>query len=184
LIITVAASSVFAKVGKRMQIRRASPRDFEPLRAIELASFETLRAAGAVSGVPSASGDAELHRYLHDKLLYVACDHEGAAVGYSGGYVADNFLYIAEVDVLPAWQRKGLGRSLITTLIEDGRRRRLLGATLTTDRFAPFNAPFYERLGFGILEGDAVPPHLRIILDRQIENGLDPLRRVAMALLF
>jgi predicted N-acetyltransferase YhbS len=151
---------------------------------VELAAYETLREAGAVSGDAAASSDDELQRFLDDDLLYVACNEDGAAVGYSGGYVVDQYLYIGEVDVLPAWQARGLGRSLIMTLIEDGRRRRLAGATLTTDRFAPFNAPFYARLGFQPLEGEAVPPHLKSNLDRQVANGLDSVRRVAMALLF
>lgn len=167
-----------------MRIRRGNPGDFRALQAVELASFETLRKAGAVSGVPAASSDEELQRFLDNDMLYVACDQDGAAIAYSGGYVVDGFLYIGEVDVLPLWQRRGLGRRLVTTLIEEGRRKRLAGATLTTDRFAPFNAPFYERLGFEIMEGDAVPQHLRSNLDRQVANGLDPLRRVAMALLF
>jgi hypothetical protein len=47
-----------------------------------------------------------------------------------------------------------------------------------TDRFVPFNAPFDARLGFQLLEGDAIPQHLRNNLARQVANGLDPLRRV------
>ncbi len=167
-----------------MRIRRGTPDDFKALQAVELASFETLREAGAVSGQAAASSDDELQRFLDEDMLYVACREDGAAVAYSGGYVVDGYLYIGEVDVLPTWQRRGLGRSLVTTLIEDGRRRQLAGATLTTDRFAPFNAPFYARLGFRLLEGAAVPQHLRINLDRQVANGLDPLRRVAMILPF
>lgn len=167
-----------------MLIRRATSGDFQTLQNIELASFETLRNAGAVSGAPSVSSDEQLHRFLNDELLYVACGQDGSAVGYSGGYVVDGFLYIGEVDVLPAWQQKGLGRTLITTLIEEGRRRRLSGATLTTDRFAPFNAPFYAKLGFQLVEGEAVPLHLQAYLKRQVEVGLDPLRRVGMTLLF
>jgi predicted N-acetyltransferase YhbS len=167
-----------------MLIRHGSRDDFAKLQAIELACFETLRQAGAVGGNAAATSVEELQRFLDEDMLHVACEEDGAAVGYLGGYVVDGYLYIAEVDVLPAWQGRGLGRSLIMTLIEDGRRRRLAGATLTTDRFAPFNAPFYARLGFQLLEGDAVPRHLESNLDRQVANGLDPLRRVAMALLF
>lgn len=167
-----------------MQIRRAAANDFQALQAVELACFETLREAGAVGRVPTASSGEELQRFLDEDLLYVACDQDGAAVAFSGAYVADKFLYIAEVDVLPVWQGQGLGRRLIMTLLDVGRQRRLAGATLTTDRCAPFNAPFYEKLGFHVLEGDAVPQHLRVNLARQVANGLDPLRRVGMALLF
>jgi GNAT superfamily N-acetyltransferase len=154
------------------------------LREVELASFETLRIAGAVSGDPSASSDEELQQYLDHDLLYVVCDQGRSAIGYCGGYVAGEFLHIGEMDVHPAWQQKGLGRRLVTTLIDDGRTRNLSGATLTTDRFAPFNAPFYATLGFQLLEGDAASPRLQKILEAEIGKGLDPLRRVGMALLF
>ncbi|MCF6371360.1 GNAT family N-acetyltransferase [Rhizobium halophilum] len=120
-----------------MQIRRAAANDFQALQAVELACFETLREAGAVSGVPAASSDEELQRFLDEDLLYVACDQDGAAIAFSGAYVVDEFLYIAEVDVLPVWQGQGFGRRLIMTLLDDGRQRRLAGATLTTDVVHP-----------------------------------------------
>ena len=168
----------------QMLIRSGTRSDFAGLQNVEVAAFETLREAGSVSGLPTASSDEELQRFLDEDLLYVACDVDGAAIAYSGGYVVDGLLYIAEVDVLPAWQRRGLGRSLVTTMIDAARRKRVAGAMLTTDRLAPFNAPFYKRLGFQVVEGDAVHPHLRSNLDRQVANGLDPSRRVAMVLLF
>lgn len=64
--------------------------------------------------------------------------------------------------------------------MEEGRRRQLAGATLTTDRYAPFNAPFYETLGFKLLEDEAIPLHLQLNLESQVRNGLDPRRRIAM----
>lgn len=84
----------------------------------------------------------------------------------------------------PDWQRKGIGRRLMAALLQGGRGRRLFGATLTTDRFAPFNAPFYASLGFHIAEADACPPRLAKILESEHRNGLDPLRRIAMVIRF
>lgn len=167
-----------------MPIRLATADDFDALRAIELASFETLRAAGAVSGDPEASGDEELQHYLDHALLYAACDHNDLPVGYAGAYVAEKSLHIGEMDVHPDFQRRGLGRRLMGTLLAEGRLRQLAEATLTTDRFAPFNAPFYASLGFRLLEKEECSPRLRTILDYEAEKGLDPLRRVGMLLPF
>ncbi|MBW9054828.1 GNAT family N-acetyltransferase [Rhizobium mesosinicum] len=167
-----------------MLIRQASEDDFDALRAIELASFETLRATGAVSGKPEASGDEELQHYLDHALLYAACDRNDIPVGYAGAYVAENALHIGEMDVHPDFQRKGLGRRLMEILLAEGRSRKLAEATLTTDRFAPFNAPFYASLGFRILEKVECSPRLRAILDSEAEKGLDPLRRIGMVLPF
>lgn len=167
-----------------MRIRQATRDDFDTLRSIELASFETLRATGAVSGEPEASSDAELQHYLDHALLYAACDQDNVPVGYAGAYVAEGCLHIGEMDVHPDFQRKGLGRRLMETLLAEGRLRKLAAATLTTDRLAPFNAPFYASLGFRLLEKEECSPRLRAILDSEAEKGLDPLRRIGMVLPF
>lgn len=167
-----------------MLIRPATSKDFAVLRAIELAAFETLRNAGAVSGAPSASSDEELQQYFDHGLLYVICDQDDTPVGYCGGYVTEDWLHIGEMDVHPDWQRKGFGRKLMGKLIDEGRSKRLEGATLTTDRLAAFNAPFYASLGFQLLEKEDCSPRLQKILQSEIEKGLDPLRRVGMVLMF
>jgi len=167
-----------------MLIRPAARGDFDAIRLVELAAVETLRIAGAMSGSPAATNAEDLQDYLDQDLIYVACAEDGSVVGYCGGSVADRFLHIGEVDVHPSWQRKGLGRRLLTTLIDRGRARKLDAATLTTDRFAPFNAPFYTRLGFLPIEAEAAPRWLRETLEEEIARGLDPLRRVAMVLRF
>jgi GNAT superfamily N-acetyltransferase len=167
-----------------IRIGQASRDAFSALRTIESASFETLRAVGAVTREAVASSDEELQRYLDAGFLLAAFDEGGVPVGYGGGYIADSWLHIGEMDVHPGWQRKGIGRRLLEALLDEGRARRLKGATLTTDRFAPFNAPFYASLGFHAIAEEECPPRLRAILDSEREKGLDPLRRVAMTLGF
>ncbi|NEV79894.1 GNAT family N-acetyltransferase [Rhodopseudomonas sp. BR0C11] len=167
-----------------MLIRPATTADFDALRAIELAAFETLRAAGAISGVPSASSDQQLQRYLDHGLLEVACDHGGDPIGFCGGYIAERLLHIGEMDVHPNSQQQGVGRALLTASLDKARAQRLDGATLTTDRLAPFNAPFYAGIGFRALADGELPARLREILDEEAKIGLDPARRVAMMLRF
>ncbi|MCF1446176.1 GNAT family N-acetyltransferase [Agrobacterium vitis] len=167
-----------------MHIGPATTRHFCNLRNVELASFETLRAAGAVTGDPAASSDEELQVYLDAGLLLAAFDGTESSVGYAGGYISEGWLHIGEVDVHPEWQRQGIGRRLINALLTEGRTRHLVGAMLTTDRFAPFNAPFYSSLGFQAIEGDACPVRLKEILAAEAVKGLNPLRRVAMVLVF
>lgn len=167
-----------------IDILRADRRHFPALRMVELASFETLRAAGAVTGAPAASSDEELQQYLDAGILYAAFDEKNIPVGYGGGCVTEGYLHIGEVDVHPRWQRRGIGRRLMQALLAEGRNRKLTGATLTTDRFAPFNAPFYSSLGFQAVERQACSPRLRAILQAEEAKGLDPLRRVAMVLVF
>jgi GNAT superfamily N-acetyltransferase len=104
-------------------------------------------------------------------------------MAFLAGTERDETLYINEIDVVRAWQRKGVGRRLMATAIETARASRLRGVTLTTDRFVPFNAPFYARLGFvEIGENDALP-ELRRTLAIEASGDAGE-RRVAMILQF
>lgn len=166
------------------EIKAGARHDFEALRTIELASFETLRAAQAVTGEVAASSDDELQTYLDAGFLFVAAEDSGRLLGYAGGYEAEGWLHIGEMDVHPLWQRQGIGRRLIGKMLATAGERDLNGATLTTDRFAPFNAPFYQKLGFQLLDAEACSPRLKAILASEADKGLDPRRRVAMMLAF
>ena len=70
----------------------------------------------------------------------------------------------------------------MSTAVEMERTRRLSALTLTTDRHVPFNAPFYQSIGFETADGEAMPPFLRAKIDDEVGNGMDPERRVAMLL--
>ena len=162
------------------KIKAAGTSDFKRIQEIELAAFETLRSAGAVLGKAEASSDDELFRYLGDNLLLAAFDAGGEVLGYAGAYAAGTDLHIGEMDVDPRFQRRGVGRSLISAFLAEGGRRKLKAVTLTTDRIAPFNAPFYASMGFRLLQSDDIPERLKAILDSEVSRGFDPARRVAM----
>jgi hypothetical protein len=53
--------------------------------------------------------------------------------------------------------------------------------TLTTFRDVPWNAPYYERIGYRALREDEIGPELRALMAREAGHGLDPALRVAMA---
>jgi predicted N-acetyltransferase YhbS len=166
--------------GVGFDIRAARTDDFARLQAIELDAFETLREAGGVSGEADCSTDDELRYLLEHGLLLAAVDAADVPVGYVGATFNDGWLYVAEIDVARDWQRKGIGRASMQAVLAEGRARGLAGAMLTTDRLAPFNAPFYASLGFRLLEADETPEWLSRILAKEHAAGLDPARRVAM----
>ena len=72
-------------------------------------------------------------------------------------------IYVVEIDVIQRWQRKGVGRRLMRHS-RDGADAGASGVTLTTDRYVPFNAPFYASLGFRVLESDEMSVGLSRIL--------------------
>lgn len=151
---------------------------------MELAAFETLRYAGAMTGPAIASSIEELSDFSRNGLLLAACTSDSVPVGFIAGKIASEWLHIAEMDVHPNWQRRGIGRQLMQAMLRNGQQRGLTGATLTTDKMAAFNARFYATLGFEIVEGKARPPHLAAIIEDEIAKGFDSARRVAMRVVF
>jgi GNAT superfamily N-acetyltransferase len=167
-------------MGAVFAIRSCRLNDFGRLKSIEIDAFATLEAAGAVKGAASSSSDEELSRYVDAGFLLVAADIDDRAIGYVGALFEGECLHVQEIDVAPDWQRRGIGRALMQAVLGEGRARGLRAATLTTDRLAPFNAPFYASLGFLLLDEADLSDRLRTILASEHAAGFDPARRVAM----
>ena len=76
--------------------------------------------------------------------------------------------------------RRGLGRTLLEHAARRAAADGLPALTLTTFEHVPWNAPYYARLGFRILDDAEVTPGLRAIRRREAEIGLDRWPRVCM----
>lgn len=101
----------------------------------------------------------------------------------AGFLVAEPFrreLHIWEIDVVPAFQRRGIGAGLVRAAQIDARNTGFKALTLTTFRDLAWNGPFYERLGFE--EVTALDAHLRLSgeLANEVDDGLPADRRCAM----
>jgi GNAT superfamily N-acetyltransferase len=165
-------------------IRSARDDELPLLAAIEIDAFWALHEAGAVACEPTSLPLDVLEQSLAEGLLLVAVDDEDQPFGFLAGIMKDGSVHIAEVDVVRRWQKRGVGRRLMEAAIEAARAQNAAGVTLTTDRQAAFNAPFYASMGFRILNDDDRPAVLTQILENEIAHGADPARRVAMALRF
>ena len=75
-----------------------------------------------------------------------------------------------------------MGRALVAAVIEQARAMQLNSVTLTTFRDLPWNAPFYQRMGFVELTLAQADRHLRDALQAEITHGFPPERRCAMRL--
>lgn len=166
-----------------VMIRAARVDELARLTEIELDAFVVWAKACGVTSRPYASADIILRQSLDQGFLLVAQTSEtGHVAGFAAGRPVGSYLYVIEIDVESSAQGKGIGRALMLALLDKAREAGQTYAVLTTDRFAPFNAPFYTKLGFRILETWETPPFVQERLDRQIADGLDPARRVAMLL--
>ena len=159
-------------------LRLARLADAEAMPEIERA------AATAFAGEPSlalahnrtAADYARLIRKGHSLVAHV-----GEAM--AGFIVAEPFrreLHIWEMDVIPAFQRRGIGAGLVRAAQIDARNTGFKALTLTTFRDLAWNAQFYARLGFE--EVTALDAHLRLAgeLANEVDDGQPADRRCAM----
>ncbi len=112
--------------------------------------------------------------------LWVAADENDRPVGFAlAGVVGDN-AHLDELDVHPAHGRRGLGQALVEAVCEWAKASGYHAITLTTLRHSPWNAPWYQRLGFRVLETGELSETLRDLLQQEIQRGLPADQRVAM----
>ncbi|WP_083199262.1 GNAT family N-acetyltransferase [Rhizobium sp. AC44/96] len=167
-----------------LSLRPARPDELSRLADIEIDAFAALADALGVARDANALPQGVLGQSREEGLLFVAANEADRPIGFLAGTEIGETFYVIELDVVMQWQRRGVGRRLMLEAVKAARVRKLNGVTLTTDRYVVFNAPFYRSLGFELLGDERMPPYLRQKLDDEIENGMDPDRRVAMALWF
>lgn len=160
-----------------MSIRPIETRDYPALLDIEDATADQLRSIGipAIAELGPYSRE-EVTDYISEGLAWAATDDNDVPVGFLMAEIVDDCLYVAEVNVHPRRAREGLGRQLIDHAATGGYPAQIL----TTFRDVPWNAPYFQRLGFVILADDEVTPGLRAIREYQATIGLDRWPRVCM----
>jgi GNAT superfamily N-acetyltransferase len=112
-------------------------------------------------------------------LVWVAADDQGRPVGFAATRELDGALHIEEIAVHPAHGRRGLGKRLIETLCDWARGQGFGAVTLSTFRDVPWNAPYYARIGFRVLEESELGEGLSALLYQE-RQAWSPLARVCM----
>ncbi|MFZ3560707.1 GNAT family N-acetyltransferase [Streptomyces sp. BH055] len=164
-----------------MIIRNAEPADLPRLQAIETAAGEIFRTLGMAAIADDAPPTiAELERYRRAGHAWVAAEDAGIVVAYLLAEAVDGAFHIEQVTVHPDAARRGVGQTLIARAADCARGQGLTGLTLTTFADVPWNAPYYERLGFRRLTEAELTPGLRAIRAAEAEHGLDRWPRVCM----
>jgi GNAT superfamily N-acetyltransferase len=112
--------------------------------------------------------------------LWVAADDGDQPVGFAMASVVGDNAHLDELDVHPAHGRRGLGAALVEAVCDWAKASGYRAITLTTLRHIPWNAPWYQRLGFRVLEDNELSQALRDLLRAEIQRGLPADQRVAM----
>ncbi|MFI9819510.1 GNAT family N-acetyltransferase [Streptomyces sp. NPDC052013] len=164
-----------------MRMRLAEPGDLPRLQDIERAAGAAFRRLGMdrIADDDPPGLDA-LEEYRRAGRLWVAVDDGDLAVGYLMAEPVDGALHVEQVSVHPHVARRGVGRDLLAYASDRAREEGLTGLTLTTFAEVPWNAPYYERLGFRTLEDAELTPGLREIRAHEARIGLDRWPRVCM----
>jgi GNAT superfamily N-acetyltransferase len=92
----------------------------------------------------------------------------------------DGAAHIEQVTVHPERARHGIGAELITVADSWARDHGLPAVTLTTFRDVPWNAPYYERLGFRAIPPRSWGPAMGARMDTEAARGLEAWPRLAM----
>ena len=162
-------------------LRLARPDDAEVMPAIERAAADLFASDPDLTDFdPDDTWTPdELRRFIRKGHCLIS--HMGDEP--AGFLVSEPFrreLHIWEMDVLPKFQRRGIGAGLARACLIDARNSGFKAVTLTTFRDLAWNAPFYARLGFE--EVTALDAHPRLVgeLANEADDGLPAERRCAM----
>ncbi len=113
--------------------------------------------------------------------VWVAVDRDDVVVGFAITREVDRTIYLQEIDVDPKHGRRGIGTALIETISDWAQFHRHDTISLSTFSDLPWNAPFYAKLGFRVLEESELTSGFQQIRQQEMEAGLPISERVIMA---
>jgi len=154
-------------------IRSARMEEAESLPAVERSAGELFSTVPGLAWIADdgVTPPADHRAAITDGTVWVAESPAGLC-GFLNARRMGEDLYIAELSVRRDYQRRGIGRRLIDAAVNYARAEGLPALALTTFRTVSWNAPFYARLGFVILDDDAIPPWLASILAAETAYGM------------
>ena len=163
------------------RIRAARESELMHLRRIEADCEQRFVDAGIVFG--ALSDPAELPAFYTSACrageLLVAVEGD-VPIGFAALGRVDGGAHLAEIDVAPVHQGRGVGTVLLEAVCGWALGRGHRGITLTTFRDVPWNGPFYASRGFVAQAADGLGAEMRAILADEARRGMDPARRCAM----
>lgn len=122
----------------------------------------------------------QLAGYQQAGLAWVAVAEADAPVAYLIAEPLDGNLHVEQVSVRPDSARRGIGRSLLNHLADHAAAGGVPALTLTTFTDVPWNAPYYSRCGFHLLDDSSLGPGLREVRRQEAARGLDRWPRTCM----
>lgn len=166
---------------KDWSLRLARVADAAAMPAIEAAAgklFDNIEGLAALAGRRTIPED-RLLRYIAKGHCLVASD-KGQIIGFLVNQPFGRDLHIWEFDVIPSHQQQEIEAGLLRACLIDARNTGFSSVTLTTFRDVPWNAPFYEGVGFQQVTDWDAHPRLAKELELEAAQGLPADQRCAM----
>jgi GNAT superfamily N-acetyltransferase len=142
--------------------------ELEALRSIERdagRAFAAIGMAEIAADEPPSLVELESHRA--GGRAWVAVDTPDRPIAYLISSIVDGCAHIDQVSVASAHARRGVGAALIEHLAVIARAEGRPALSLTAFRDVPWNAPYYERLGFAVVEPAEQGPELAALVRRE-----------------
>jgi GNAT superfamily N-acetyltransferase len=166
-----------------LKIRQTRQSDISVLQAVEIsASRAFLEIEGLETFADYNCATEEQHlTAIEPGTSWTAETDDGQQIGFLAAIPEDTALHVYEISVHSDHQKQGIGKALMEHAEAHAKELDLTEMTLTTFRHVPWNAPFYEQLGFQILKTEECDARLGSILAEELGRGLPlPEQRCAM----
>ena len=162
-------------------IRLGRVAEVEYLREIEVMAGAIFTEYGMAASADDEPPDVEiLALYCAEERLWVATDEHDLPIAYIIVDALDKSGHIEQVSVHPDYAGMRIGSALIDQALQWAAENGYESVTLTTFLEIPWNAPYYERLGFEIIPEQDWSPGLIRIRTEENTHGLDRWPRVCM----
>ncbi len=165
-------------------IRKIRAEEFALLPKMERAADQRFIDAGYFTEADFGPDDFQEPRYHEGGPTWMAVDENDTPTETLMGFIHMSEMsqgpHIEELSVLVEHGRKGVGTALVNHVIDRARAAGVFAVTLATDIHVPWNAPYYEKLGFEAVSPMALGQDYLELRAREAAKNLDPNTRQFM----
>ncbi|MGV9324073.1 GNAT family N-acetyltransferase [Streptosporangium sandarakinum] len=161
--------------------RRPDPAGVRWAEAEELAGLAAVETAAdgvfAAVGITFPPGTTMIEEIDDPSRVLVAGT---PPVGFAMIGQVDGDVHLDQLAVHPDHGRRGIGGRLLEAVCDHAASTGAAAVTLTTFRDVPWNAPWYARRGFAVLDPAEWGPEMVALVARERELGIELAPRVVM----
>ncbi|MFC0226743.1 GNAT family N-acetyltransferase [Serratia aquatilis] len=157
-----------------LSLRLAQQSDIQQLIEVERSAGQLFLQLAELQFIADDEGmSPQQHAdFIAQQREWLMVDADGQVAGFIAVQSLLHGWHIAELSVAANWQRQGVGKKLIAEVMSLARQQGAPRLTLTTFVNVPWNAPYYQRLGFRRLSAHQLDAQLQGLLAEEIKQGL------------